>query len=120
VLVGASLWSGLTGSQSGIAHFAHLGGLATGFVYLKVRDWRKGSAKRAFKRKLERAQGGQVGVMGDRTAVRRWESIDVESLHELNRTEVVQLLEKARTGGVRTLTLEERQFLDRMAASSGT
>ncbi|HSR43141.1 MAG TPA: rhomboid family intramembrane serine protease [Longimicrobiales bacterium] len=119
LLVGGSLYAGLTGAQAGVAHFAHLGGLAFGFAYLRIRDWRKGSAKRDFQRKLEDAQGGRGGILQDRTAVKRWESIDVESLHELNRDEVVHLLEKARTDGARSLTTEERQFLDRMVASTG-
>jgi membrane associated rhomboid family serine protease len=118
LLVGGSLWAGLTGSQSGIAHFAHLGGLGFGFAYLKWRDWRKGSARREFRKRLEGPRGGKGGGLGDRSAVQRWEAIDVQALHELNRSEVVQLLEKARTGGVRSLTPEERQFLDRMAAST--
>ena len=119
ILVGGSLWAGLTGSQSGIAHFAHLGGLGFGFVYLKLRDWRKGSARREFRKKLDGTQG-KGGMLVDRSAVQRWETIDVDSLHELNRSEVVQLLGKARAGGVRALTLEERRFMDRMAASAGS
>ena len=53
LLIAFSLWSGLTGTQGNIAHFAHLGGLAFGFVYLKVIEWRKGAASREFKRKLD-------------------------------------------------------------------
>lgn len=119
ILVGGSLWAGLTGSQSGVAHFAHLGGLGFGFAYLKLRDWRKGSARREFQRKIEGPQGGKGGGLGDQSAVRRWEAIDIEGLHELNRGEVIHLLEKARSSGARSLTLEERQFLERMAASTG-
>jgi membrane associated rhomboid family serine protease len=125
IMVGASLWSGIAGSQSGVAHFAHLGGLAFGFTYLKARDWRRGSARREFQQKLNAATGGgQAGgtgpaVLQDRTALKRWEAIPVDALHELNRDEVAVLLEKARTLGVRGLTASERQFLDRMAATTG-
>ncbi len=119
LLVGGSLWAGLTGAQAGIAHFAHLGGLAFGFGYLKIRDWRRGSARREFKKKLSTAPGGRSGIKPDRTAVKRWESIDVESLHELNREEVEHLLARARSEGPGALTSEERQFLERMVASGG-
>ena len=35
------LFLGVTGTQSGIAHFAHLGGLAGGFLFLRFnRRWR--------------------------------------------------------------------------------
>lgn len=117
IMVGASLWSGISGSQSGVAHFAHLGGLAFGFVYLKWYEWRRGAAKREFKRRMETGVSGG-GVIGtDRGALKRWESIDVDALHELNREEVLVLLEKARTLGTKSLSLSERQFLDRMSAS---
>jgi membrane associated rhomboid family serine protease len=123
IMVGASLWSGISGSQSGVAHFAHLGGLAFGFAYLKVRDWRRGSARREFQKKLEvGASGGGAsapGVLQERSALRRWEGIPVDALHEINRDEVTLLLEKARALGVRALSVGERQFLDRMAATTG-
>lgn len=119
LLVGGSLWAGISGSQSNVAHFAHLGGLAFGFVYLKARDWRKGSARREFQKKMDQAQGGGGGLMGDRNAVKRWKAIDVDQLHELNREEVVHLLEKIDEHGVKSLTPSERQFLDRMATSNG-
>jgi membrane associated rhomboid family serine protease len=118
LLVGGSLWAGLSGSTSNVAHFAHLGGLAFGFTYLKVRDWRKGSARREFQKKLDQASGGGgSGPLGgsDRTAIKRWEAIDLEELHVLNREEVRTLLDKARSSGVKSLTLEERRFMDRMS-----
>lgn len=51
----------------------------------------------------------------DMEARERWESIDLERLHELNREEVSALLGKARATGVKSLTGLERAFLDRMA-----
>ena len=54
-------------------------------------------------------------MLSDRTAIQRWEAIDTALLHELNRSEVETLLRKARAGGVRVLTPDERAFLDRMS-----
>ncbi len=110
-----SLQSGFGGVQDGVAHFAHLGGLVFGFGYLKFWQFRKGAAKREFKRKLETPSGSAPGVLGDRAAMARWETIEVSGLHELNRDEVQQLLDRARVAGPRSLTPTERQFLDRMA-----
>ena len=122
LLVGGSLWAGLGGSQSRTAHFAHLGGLAFGFVYLRWRDWHRGSARREFQRKLNAPIHSEPAgglLTGDRAVVKRWESIDLSTLHELNREEVQVLLQKVNTLGVRSLSPSERQFLDRMAASGG-
>jgi membrane associated rhomboid family serine protease len=38
------LYAGITGTQSGVAHFAHLGGLVGGFMAL--RRWRRGARRR--------------------------------------------------------------------------
>ncbi|MEJ2540946.1 MAG: rhomboid family intramembrane serine protease, partial [Gemmatimonadota bacterium] len=116
VMVLASLWFGLSGGGGNVAHFAHLGGLAFGYAYIKWWDWKKGAAKREFKKKLERPVAAPEPRIsgGENAALRRWEAIDTAGLHELNREEVETLLSKARTDGVRALTPSERQFLERM------
>jgi membrane associated rhomboid family serine protease len=116
ILVGVSLWSGMNQPGSGTAHFAHLGGLAFGAAYLKWREWKTGSAKREFKKKLEGPLPGIDPAGGERAAIKRWEAIDTSRLHELNREEVTHLLNKAKIVGVRGLTPAERQFLDRLIA----
>lgn len=112
LLVGGSLWAGVTGSQSGTAHFAHLGGIVFGLAYLKWSDWRKGSGRRAF----EKAMRPQVPSGSDRSAKARWKGISVDGLHEINRDEVARLLSKVEADGPASLTESERAFLDRMAA----
>ncbi len=112
-----SLQSGFGAVNDGVAHFAHLGGLVFGLAYLKLWQFRTGSAKREFRRKLETPSGSSPGILGDRAAMAKWETIEVEGLHELNRDEVQQLLDRARVAGPRSLTPTERQFLDRMAGT---
>ena len=117
LLVGGSLWAGISGSASRTAHFAHLGGLALGFVYLRWRDWARGAPRRQFQKKISEPPPGAPTASGERASVRRWEAIPLEGLHELNREEVVALLRKVNRLGVKSLTPAERQFLDRMSAS---
>lgn len=112
LLVFASLYMGVTGTSSGTAHFAHLGGIAFGFGYLKLMDWRRGASRRAFQKKM--APQSTAGVP-DRIALARWKGISTEGLHEINREEVERLLAKVDSGGSRSLTEAERDFLDRMA-----
>ncbi len=115
LLVAGSLYAGINPAQgSRTAHFAHLGGLAVAFVFLKWRDWRTGAAKRKFQAKLNH-DASPSGVVGDRMAMARWKGISVDSLHELNREEVERLLEKAAASGASSLTASERAFLDRMS-----
>mgnify|MGYP001246214572 FL=1 len=115
LLVFGSLYAGVNPSAgSRTAHFAHLGGLAFAFVFIKWWEWRKGAAKRAFDKKLH-SDASPTGPMGDRLATARWKGIVLDSLHELNRGEVVRLLAKVESEGVGNLRPSERQFLDRMS-----
>jgi membrane associated rhomboid family serine protease len=118
-LVGAlaamSLYSGISGTGAGTAHFAHLGGFAAGYAYLR---WRKRKYLQQWKPmatpKAELAKAARRS--GDGGSLRRWKSIRMEELHELNRDEVQRLLAKAEESGVGSLTLEERAMLDRFSA----
>lgn len=113
----ASLYFGFNpAAGSRTAHFAHLGGLVAGYLFLRWWEWHIGSAKRAFDKKL-RVDSSPVGVGGDRMALARWKGIAVESLHELNRGEVLRLLDKAKREGLKSLSQAERDFLDRMSRS---
>jgi rhomboid family protein len=110
-LIAISLYSGISGSSAGVADFAHLGGLVVGAAYVRARLWKQGKGKREFQRKLRATQSAGSS---DRETKARWASITIESLHEINRGEVEELLARVESGGVRSLSQDERDFLDRM------
>jgi membrane associated rhomboid family serine protease len=110
-LVLISLYSGISGSGAGVAHFAHLGGLAVGAAYLRLRTWKQGKGRRDFQRKLHDTPSASSS---DRETKARWASIELEGLHEINRAEVEKLLARVEAAGVGSLSSEERAFLDRM------
>lgn len=115
LLVFGSLYAGTNpGAGSRTAHFAHLGGIAFAFAFLKWWEWRKGAAKRVFQQQMRPEVSGR-GVVGDRVALTRWKGIALESMHELNRGEVERLLAKAERDGPASLTQSERDFMDRMS-----
>jgi membrane associated rhomboid family serine protease len=116
-LAAMALWSGMSGAQAGTAHFAHLGGVVFGYAFLR---WRR---RRYFAQwqpiptpKAELAKAAPRG--DDADAMRRWRSIRVEGLHELNREEVERLLAKAEEGGAASLSPDERAMLDRFATTN--
>lgn len=111
-MVVTTLWSGISGAQSGVAHFAHLGGLVFGYAFLRLRDRKAMASKTAWQKKT----APPSAKVSDREAMRRWASIQPDTLHELNRTEVEQLLAKVTQQGAGSLSTDERAFLDRMAA----
>jgi len=109
-----ALYSGISGSESGVAHFAHLGGFAAGFAYLRwrkrhyMKQWRPiPTPKSELPKTARRAD--------DKEALRMWKAIRLEELHELNRDEVERVLKKLDEGGAGNLSPEERAMLDRFA-----
>ena len=111
-MVASSLVLGFAGARDGIAHFAHLGGLAAGWIFLKI--WERKRKQRVARRP---ARPRKLSVVADLEALERWKTIPREQLHEINREEVDKLLRKAHKLGARALTGEERAFLDRMSGA---
>ena len=108
-LAAYSIWSGFMGSRGGVADFAHLGGLAAGWLYGMGYDRRRRGAWPPT-RKQPRLAGSE-----GRARLERWLRIRPEELHELNRTEVERVLAKLREQGPTSLTPTERDLLDRFA-----
>jgi membrane associated rhomboid family serine protease len=96
-----ALWSGIQGSRSGVADFAHLGGFAGGYLYLKYLERKSGVKK--FRSKTVTA------VKKD--TLTNWKSVDPKSVHEVNRDEVNRILDKIGAKGLASLTPQERLFL---------
>ena len=107
-----ALWSGITGARSGIAHFAHLGGYAGAFLYLKWLERSRGSFRK-------RAEGGLVGAVKKNPLRRATPGerpvIDMKTVHEVNRDEVNRILDKISAEGMDSLTAQERLFLSNFA-----
>jgi membrane associated rhomboid family serine protease len=96
-----AIWSGFGGVRSGIAHFAHLGGYAGAYLYLRWLD----RSRTAFKRRAAAAPAAAS------KRAEGWRSIDLASVHEVNREQVNRILDKINAQGIGSLTGEERLFL---------
>jgi membrane associated rhomboid family serine protease len=108
-------FGGLGSLGGGVAHFAHLGGYAGAYLYLRWIDYR--SPLRAYRRKLDQATFGRRGwgLSGDSEEIARWEAIPRTGLHAMNVEELDRVITKAKKSGVRSLTADERAFLHRMS-----
>ena len=96
-----AFWSGFGGVGGNVAHFAHLGGFAGAWLYLKW--WERG--RTGFRKRA---------VAGPAEVVKRadgWRAIDLARVHQVNRDEVGRLVDKAAKDGIGALTPEERLFL---------
>jgi len=111
-----SLFSAFGGSGGGIAHFAHLGGLAAGFLYLKS-DWRPGSTRKVRTGGVKvrrmaivpREEAGKDARPGTESGG-DWTSRDDVVLDEVDR-----ILDKISAQGMASLTPEERRVLDEVS-----
>lgn len=108
-----AVFSGVTGSGQGVAHFAHLGGYAGAYVYLRFLE--RNSAAARFRQRVEAATyGGTTPLFG--SGELRIEAIPRAGLHEMNLEELDRLAAKVSAGGAQSLTPDERAFLHRMAS----
>lgn len=99
------------GSVDGVAHFAHLGGFAAGFAYLKAGGLGLAlstRAKKMFRPKLTVIPGSGETPSGPRKPERRPRLAEEERmLDDLDR-----VLDKISREGMASLTPEERKLLD--------
>ena len=114
ILVVTSVFFGLSGTGGRVAHFAHLGGLVFGYLYLKWLAWRRRVRIDTANAVPPRSRFGVPGRV-DRARLDRWRRIDPAALHSLNRKEVEELLQRLDADGAGSLSQDEQAFLDRMA-----
>ena len=88
-------------TADGVAHFAHLGGMAVGFLYLKGLPLLRSAAWRASRKSREKKEATQVKFAAKRLT-------DIQSI----RSEVDYLLDRISRVGYENLTDEERERLE--------
>ncbi len=111
-----SVFSAFGGAGGGIAHFAHLGGLLTGFLYLKS-DWRPGGTRKGKTtgirvRKMAIVPREEAGQASQRQAQDQsgWSKKEEVVLDEVDR-----ILDKISATGMASLTEDERKVLDEVS-----
>ena len=106
VMTVLALFGGFGFGRGGIAHFAHLGGFAGGWLYLRWAAWSSPAAR--FQRRAAEppARGGDL---------ERWRRTRREDMHPVNRVEFDRVMAKLEAHGPGSLTSEERAFLNRFA-----
>jgi membrane associated rhomboid family serine protease len=110
ILFGAlEFFAGATGATPGIARFAHLGGMVTGYFY--IRWWwvwkvnAKSAAKGLFQRDAEEVPARPAPRRVVRTATETLEKTD-DSMVEVDR-----ILDKILASGLESLTEDEREVM---------
>jgi rhomboid family protein len=111
VLVLISTAISLLGFGRGIAHWAHLGGYAAAYLYLRFIE--ASSDRQRFRKRVDAATFGKqspIVVTGEPD----FDSIKRDGLHALTLEELDRLRAKVAAEGTGALTPDERAFLHRM------
>ncbi len=126
IMAAISLLMGVFGDDSGVAHFAHLGGMLVGFAYLKL-DWRWQALGRKAGNLFEypaASSGARRGLPAlknwfrRRTEQRRQMEAVRRRQRELHlRERVDAILDKINEVGYENLSEEEKQILRRASQS---
>ena len=118
-LVLVTFSSAFGGAGGGVAHFAHLGGFAAGFLYLKT-DWRASQAIQNMG-KAARARRFAIVPREEReaaTGAGRRRSGDTGEKRTLD--DVDRVLDKISAEGMASLTEQERRLLDEVSKKHRT
>ncbi len=102
------------GTQDGIAHFAHLGGAAVGFIYLLIDQRRlpfRGMISRAAKRIVPSEKVGEYSSYDPRRAVDAKYSDLPEPEDQVNQERIDEILDKISQNGYQSLTESEKKIL---------
>ena len=109
VMTVLSLIGGMGGRfEPGVAHFAHLGGFAGGWLFFR---WTTRQLRRSGFRPTPPPTPRTLAA----AALERWQRATRDTMHPVNREEFDRLVTKAATSGVGSLTPDEQAFLDRMS-----
>lgn len=108
--IGVSLFGGFSGG-SGVAHFAHLGGIIGAYAYLKFVELR--APVKQWEKKVKGPAPSTI-PLGD------YKRVDMNKVHEANRDEVNRILDKINAKGVGSLTAQERTFLQHFVPTDST
>jgi membrane associated rhomboid family serine protease len=112
IMTAMSLAGGMHITHSNLAHFAHLGGFAGGYLYLRWADLT--SKTREFKVRATNPVARKL-INSQTADLQRWARIPRDSMHEVNRSEVNRILDKISAQGIGSLTQGEREVLDRFS-----
>jgi rhomboid family protein len=113
IMTAISVFGGTTRLiEPNVAHFAHLGGFVGGWLTLRWFGVRGGAARL---RPVQPAASTPAPAPSPAN-LERWKRISLERLHPVNREEAEKILAKVDRLGAASLTVEERDFLDRISA----
>ena len=112
--VGISFVLALLNRSDGVAHLAHLGGFATGFLYLRASDWRLARAERHLRRATQPSVVVHSARVAGGTDVSRKRRPPVGE-RDAAAAEIDRVLDKISARGIDSLTPAERRFLSEMS-----
>jgi len=114
IYIGIELYAGVTGSADGVAHFAHLGGAAVGFVYLMI-DQRRipfQDLLEKTRRRFVRSDYVNQYSKNEHARVSDANYFDIHDDEEhVDQARIDEILDKISQNGYKSLTEQEKKIL---------
>lgn len=124
IFIGIELIAGVTGTENGVAHFAHLGGALVGFVYLlvyrrsipafdRITDSLKKTSRSLRERVRDRNRYGDTRVVSDVSfaELKKTEKSKSGGTKESDQEKLDEILDKISASGYDSLTDDEKRML---------
>ncbi|HUL44982.1 MAG TPA: rhomboid family intramembrane serine protease [Bacteroidota bacterium] len=114
IYIGIEIYAGVTGSADGVAHFAHLGGAAVGFIYLMI-DQRRIPFQGILEKTRNRfVRSGYVNQYSknEHARVSDAQYFDIHDDEErVDQARIDEILDKISQNGYQSLTEQEKKIL---------
>lgn len=114
IYITLEVYAGVTGTHDGVAHFAHLGGAAVGFIYLMIDQRRlpfRGLISRAAKRIVPSEKVGEYSSYDPRRAVDAKYSDLPDSDDQISQQRIDEILDKISQHGYQSLSEGDKKIL---------
>ncbi len=124
IFIGIELIAGVTGTENGVAHFAHLGGALVGFVYLlvyrrsipafdRITDSLKKTSRSLRERVRDRNRYGDTRVVSNVSfaELKKTEKSKSGGTKESDQEKLDEILDKISASGYDSLTDDEKRML---------
>jgi membrane associated rhomboid family serine protease len=113
--IALEIYSGVTGTADGVAHFAHLGGAAVGLVYLLIDQGKIPVLRLWYQAKHRVVPSDRVNEYfpheRDNTSDAKYYDVNEDEEHRVDQQQIDEILDKISQRGYQSLSEEEKKTL---------
>ena len=113
--IALEIYSGVTGTADGVAHFAHLGGAAVGLIYLLIDQGKLPIVHLWYQAKHRVVPSERINEYSthgrDNVSEAKYYDVNENEEQHVNQQQIDEILDKINQGGYQSLSEEEKKIL---------